>query len=119
MTAASNTHAAATQEELSRKAALQAVQKELVRLDRVRTDAHGAQGGAGDAAAIGERVKAAIDAARARVERADVAELRTIASELSKMEKKLRGCSTGTWPRMMRSGTGARHVSTSISLGPE
>jgi molecular chaperone DnaK len=83
MTAASNQYLADKKVDVARSSALQAAQKALAQLEKEVAET---KGGAGKSAKVG----AAIEAARAKMERASSAELEVLAAELVKITKGLR-----------------------------
>jgi molecular chaperone DnaK len=90
MTAASNQYLADKKADAARAAALQEAQKALALLEKGNADVKASARKSASGAAAHAKVAAAIEAARAKMEKATVAELGELAAELTKMGKGLR-----------------------------
>ena len=90
MTAASNQYLADKKADASRSGALQDAQKALALLEKGHAEAKAALGKTASGATALTKVAAAIEAARAKMDRATLAELGELAAELTKVAKTLR-----------------------------
>ena len=90
MTAASNQYLAEKKADTARSGAVQEAKKALALLEKGLADARAAVGKTGSGAAVVARVTETIDRARVAIEKASVAELGELTSELAKTTKALR-----------------------------